>query len=85
MAAEGGRGIECGSGKLAWAAAERSGMRWAHCLSVGCDAVVGEEMRAGRGGRWCLQLAAAVAGWQHRGGGGVVGIIGSGWCRRMEV
>ena len=52
--------------------------------------VVGEKMRAGsRGGRRCLQLVVAVvlsgrlSAAEEEGLNG--GIIGSGWCRRMEV
>ena len=59
-------GFECGSGKSACTTsegvAERSGMRSAHCLSVGCDAVVGGGDARGSGGRRCLQLVVAVAG-----------------------
>jgi hypothetical protein len=56
------------------------------CLSVA--AVVGDEMR---GESWWAQVFAAVCGGRLAAAaeqsrrGGVGGIIGSGWCRRMEV
>lgn len=57
------------------------------CLSVGCGGGWGGNARAEVGALvFAAELVVAVAGWQHRRGGGVdVGIIGSGWCRRMEV